>query len=175
LKSKFGSPAVAMTVDILAGLGVHTIIGVGFCGGLQESIQCGDLVLPLACVRDDGTSARYVAESYPAVSDIESLNRLCTLAKESGYQWHCGLVWSTDAILLETSALVNYWSSFGVSGVDMESGTLFTVARVLGMNAVAVLVASDNPLCGREMEPERLSEGITAAIELSFQFARQSV
>ena len=175
LKSKFGAPAVAMTVDVLATLGVESIIGVGFCGGLQKHIQCGDLVLPLACVRDDGTSVRYVAEAYPAVADIYSLDLLRNLAEASSHPWHCGLVWSTDAVLLETSALVEHWSNRGVSGVDMESGALFTLARLLGVRAAAILVASDNPASGQEMEPDKLSAGIAAAIDLSFEFAHSDL
>ncbi len=160
-----------MTVDVLASLGVTDIIGVGFCGGLQKHIQCGDIILPLACVRDDGTSVRYVTEAYPAVADIHSLDILRNLAAASHHPWHCGLVWSTDAVLLETSALIEHWSSRGVSGVDMESGALFTIARLLGVRTAAILVASDNPASGQEMEPDKLSTGITAAISLSFELA----
>ncbi|YAF94157.1 MAG: hypothetical protein AB3A66_16215 [Nodularia sp. CChRGM 3473] len=174
LKSKFGAPAVAMTIDVLASLGVTNIIGVGFCGGLQEYIQCGDIVLPLACIRDDGTSVRYVAEAYPAVADIYSLDILRNLAAATHHPWHCGLVWSTDAVLLETSDLVEYWSSRGVSGVDMESGALFTISRLLGMRTAVILVASDNPASGQEMEPDKLSAGIAAAVSLSFEFAKKT-
>lgn len=171
LKSKFGSPAVAMAVELLADMGVRSIVGVGYCGALDEGIQCGDLVLPLACVRDDGTSARYVTEAYPAVADLESLNLLRHLLSESGHRWHCGLVWSTDAVLLETSSSVRYWSSRNVIGVDMESGALFTVARLLGVQAAAILVASDNPAAGLETDQTNLLSGTAAAVELSLEFA----
>lgn len=79
----------------------------------------------------------------------------------------------TDAVLLETSALVEHWLSRGVSGVDMESGVLFTIARLLSVRAAAILVASDNATSGQEMEPDKLSAGITAAINLIFEFAEK--
>jgi len=171
LKSKFGAPAVAMAVEVLANMGVRTVIGVGFCGGLRPEIRCGDLVLPLASVRDDGTTARYVAEGYPAVADIEALDVLRQAAALPGHRWHCGFIWSTDGILLESTESVRHWASRGVIGVDMEVGALFTIARLRGLRAAAILVASDNPATGERTDIDRLSAGVDAAINLAFDLA----
>jgi purine-nucleoside phosphorylase len=81
------------------------------------------------------------------------------------------VVWSTDALLRETSALVNHWAKHGVIGVDMEAGALFTVARLLGLRAVSILVASDNPFLGVETDVSKLSTGMRAAIDLALEFA----
>jgi uridine phosphorylase len=171
LKSKFGAPAVAMTVELLAAAGVRTIVGVGFCGGLQADIDCGDIVLPLAAVRNDGVTAHYVPPMYPAVADLISLDFVRELAANLGRRWHCGIVWSTDALLLETTSLVNEWSGHGVIAVDMETSALFTLARLCGVRAVAVLVASDNPAACRATDPGMLSDGVDAAVQIGLEFA----
>jgi uridine phosphorylase len=171
LKSKFGAPAVAMAIEVLANMGVRTVIGVGFCGGLRPDIRCGDLVLPLASVRDDGTTARYVAEGYPAVADLEALDVLRQAAASLAHPWHCGFIWSTDGILLESTESVHHWSTRGVIGVDMEVGALYTIARLRGLRAAAVLVASDNPATGYRTDPAKLSAGVDAAISLAFDLA----
>ncbi|MGH8002683.1 MAG: hypothetical protein ACREPR_25430 [Brasilonema sp.] len=126
MKSKFGAPAVAMAVHVLSTMNTTNVIGVGYCGGLQADIYCGDFVLPIACVRDEGTSVRYVSSAYPAVADIQNYNNLQNIVHAAGLPYHCGLVWSTDAILLETSALVQEWSNRNIIGVEMESSVLFT-------------------------------------------------
>jgi uridine phosphorylase len=171
LNSKFGSPAVALAVQVAASMGVKSIIGIGYCGGFEESIECGDLILPFACIRDDGTSRCYVPKSYPAVADLTSLDLLRRLAEAGGWRWRCGLVWSTDAVLLETSAQVKSWAQRGAIAVDMESSTLFTVARLFGIRAVSILVASDHPVLCRESDYDKLVSGMNAAIELGFEFA----
>jgi uridine phosphorylase len=171
LKSKFGAPAVAMAVEVLANMGVRTVIGVGFCGGLRPDVNCGDLILPLASVRDDGTTARYVAEGYPAVADIEALDALRQAAVSLGHRWHCGFIWSTEGILLESTESVRHWATRGVIGVDMEVGALFTIARLRGVRAAAILVASDNPATGSRTDLARLSAGVDAAINLGFDLA----
>jgi uridine phosphorylase len=152
-------------------MGVRTVIGVGFCGGLKLDVYCGDLVLPLASVRDDGTTSRYVAEGYPAVADVEALDVLRQAAGSLGHRWHCGFIWSTDGILLESTESVRHWSSRGVIGVDMEVGALFTIARLRGLRAAAILVASDNPATGCRTDIAKLPAGVDAAINLGFDLA----
>jgi uridine phosphorylase len=173
LSSKFGAPAVAMTVECLAMMGVRNIVGVGYCGGLKEDVQSGDLVVPYACVRDDGTSAMYVEVEFPAVADIDLVMRLNSLVRGATQRSHTGVVWSTDAVLMETSERVRYWSSQGCVGVDMESGALFTVARLCGLHAASLLVASDNPLAGRETTFEMLGPATVIAVDASFELAIQ--
>jgi uridine phosphorylase len=125
--SKFGAPAVAMTVQALAHRGVKKILGVGFCGGLVPEIHSGTLVLPLACVRDDGTSSCHIEDGYPAVADVELLSRLRSITSAANLPSRTGLVFSTDAVLMESTALVQKWAPCGVIAIDMESGALVTI------------------------------------------------
>jgi uridine phosphorylase len=168
LRSKFGAPAVAMVTDVLASLHVKSILGVGFCGALQKNINSGDLIIPYACIRDDGTTAKYVSENYPAVADLFLLDTLREFAKISQYHWHCGIILSTDAVMLEDSTVLDKWSNRNVIGVDMESGALFIVARLLGIHTASILVASDNPVLNRRADPNKLSIGLNSAIDLAF-------
>lgn len=168
LNSKFGGPAVAMVVHTLSKTNTNNLIGVGYCGGLQKNIQCGDLVLPFGCVRDEGSCDRYVSKAYPAIADFTLHNTLIDAVREANLNYHSGLVWTTDAVLLETSTLVGEWSNKGILGVDMESSVLFTIARLFKIKAAAILVASDNPIVGKEAIAEKLAEGINRAIDISF-------
>jgi uridine phosphorylase len=173
LRSKLGAPAVALAVEVLARMGVTDILGVGFCGGLWKEISCGDLLLPLAAVRDDGTSIRYVTPEYPAVPAVEHLDLLRQIAKKGTARWHCGLVWSTDAALLETTEKVQHWSGRGVLGVDMETGALLTVSRLRGVRASSILVTSDHAGLGLETEIPRLKGGLQAALDLALECAAE--
>jgi len=164
LRSVFGAPAAAMAVDVLASLGVKNILGVGYCGGLQPNVACGDLVLASAAVRDEGVSKQYVSESYPAAADPDMLECARTILRQGTTRWHCGPVWTTDAIMRESSAAVERWSDCNVLGVDMETSALLTLARMFRMRAVSLLVASDHPA-----DPSLLKAGTSAAIEAGFR------
>ena len=170
LSSKFGAPAPAMTVEVLADLGVRHLVGVGFCGGLAGDVQCGDFVLPSAALRDDGTTARYVDASYVAAADPAGVARFRELAKADGAVVHVGPVWSTDTVMLETTANLRRWAQAGAIGVEMECGALFTLAALRGITAVAVLVASDHPIAGRETDLNALSAGHARAARLALDY-----
>jgi uridine phosphorylase len=160
LNSRFGSPAVAMTVDLLSDLGVRALLGIGFCGAINQKINCGDLVLPLACVRDEGTCTHYVPLSYPAVVSPECFFSLREKVASCGHPWHSGLVWSTDAVLLETSDKVEVQNKRHVLAVDMECSTLFTISRLKGIAAAAILVASDHPGRRQLADPNLVAKGL---------------
>lgn len=166
LNSRLGSPSVAMTVDLLADYGVRAVLGIGFCGAIDPRINSGDLVLPIACVRDEGTSTHYVPLSYPAVASFECLLLLKDQLASCGHSWHCGLVWSTDAVLLETSQKINQQKECHVLAVDMECSTLFTIARLKGIAASAILVASDHPGRCQMANPNLVVTGVAQAAKV---------
>lgn len=63
MSPKFGAPAAALAVDLLAGRGVREVLGIGFCGGVDPALRCGDLFVPEAAVSSDGTCPTCVPES----------------------------------------------------------------------------------------------------------------
>lgn len=173
MKSKFGGPAVAMTVELLARAGVELIAGIGYCGGLRNEIKSGELVIPYASIRDESTSSRFVPDSFPAVADLDLWSY--AMKAESPAIRHSGVVWTTDAILLETSKDVQYWSHRGAVGVDMESATLFVLSRLHSVRSFCVLVASDNPLKRERTVLAALKIGRDRAISLVLQVLGQGL
>ncbi len=160
MSPKLGAPAAALAVDLLVRRGAREIIGLGFCGGIDESLRGGDVFLPLAAVSSDGTSRAYAPERYPAVADPALLSRLTP----GGTAERVALVWSVDAVLTQDSTFVGRCRALGVGAVDMETAALLTVARLRGARAATVLVVSDHPGRGECADPDRLSAGAEAAI-----------
>src|ERR1700747_1536703 len=76
MSTGMGGPSVAIGIEELHELGVHTILRVGTCGALQPGVKMGDLVIALAAVRSEGTSDGYVPREYPAVASLDMINAL---------------------------------------------------------------------------------------------------
>src|SRR5438552_5705434 len=68
MSTGMGGPSVAIGVEELHELGVHTLLRVGTCGASQPEIKMGDLVIAIGAVRSEGTPAGYVPEEYPALA-----------------------------------------------------------------------------------------------------------
>ena len=83
-----GCPSAAIIVEELANCGVKTFIRAGTTGAIQEDIELGDVIIPIATVRDDGTTKEYVGAEYPAVASFEVAEALKKVAEEATVRAH---------------------------------------------------------------------------------------
>src|SRR5205814_8855788 len=98
MSSGMGGPSVAIGVEELHELGVHTLLRVGTCGALQRGVKMGDLVIALGAVRTEGTPDGYVPKEYPAIASLDVVNALIEAGQASGAPYHVGLLRSVDAL-----------------------------------------------------------------------------
>ncbi|MFT8890024.1 MAG: uridine phosphorylase [Ethanoligenens sp.] len=145
-----GGPSAAIAMEELASIGVDTFIRVGTCGGMQLAVQGGDLIVPTAAIRMDGTSREYLPVEFPAVADFALTQALSDAANRQGVHTHLGVVQSKDSFYGQHEPermpvgqrLMfdwNAWIKGGALASEMECATLFTVAACLGVRAGAVL------------------------------------
>ncbi|HET9051796.1 MAG TPA: nucleoside phosphorylase [Candidatus Dormibacteraeota bacterium] len=145
-----GGPSAAIAVEELCDLGAHTLLRVGTCGAMQPFLRIGDLVIPQAAVRDEGTSHQYVPGGWPAVAHLEVVDALRAAARASGAGWHAGVVQSKDGFYSEmepermpaAAALLAHREActrIGVLASEMECAAVFTVAATRRVRAGAVL------------------------------------
>jgi AMP nucleosidase len=55
-----GSPNAATVMDLLSAIAPKAVLFLGKCGGLKRKNQIGDLILPIAAIRGEGTSNDYL-------------------------------------------------------------------------------------------------------------------
>ena len=129
----------------------------GTCGALPAAIECGDLIVPAAAVRRDGTADRYLPLEHPAFADPEVYMALVEACEQLGYRYHTGIACSVGSFYLgqERPVTGGFWQSAadglvedlrqaGVSCFEMECSALFVLARLFGMRSGAVLAAVAN-------------------------------
>ncbi|HKW70205.1 MAG TPA: nucleoside phosphorylase, partial [Candidatus Dormibacteraeota bacterium] len=140
MSTGMGGPSVAIGVEELHELGVHTLLRVGTCGALQANIKMGDLVIAIGSVRTEGTPDGYVPKEYPAVASLDVINALIEAAEAAHAPYHVGLMRSVDALYSDLvpdemprpdlREELDLWSRAGILGNDMETSTLFIVSRL---------------------------------------------
>jgi uridine phosphorylase len=141
MSTGMGGPSVAIGIEELSELGVHTFLRVGTFGAAQPEIKMGDLVIAEGSVRTEGTPNGYVPLEYPAIASLDVVNALVAAAKAAGAPHHLGVIRSVDALYsdlvpdqmprsTELKEELKMWARAGVLGNEMESSTLFIVARM---------------------------------------------
>ncbi len=148
--SRVGSPVASDCAYYLRFTPCRFIIYTGLIGALQHHIRVGDLIVPTAALRGEGSSRYFVDEIYPAVADF-GLLRAVSSTLEKVYvgcdiETYYGPVYTTDSFATETNEFLELWRSRNLLGIEMETSAIYTVASIYGIRAAAVHIVSDNPL-----------------------------
>src|SRR3981081_3388769 len=92
MSTGMGGPSVAIGIEELSELGVHTFLRVGTCGAAQPEIKMGDLIIAEGSVRTEGTPNGYVPLEYPAIASLDVVNALVAAAEAAGAPHHLGVI-----------------------------------------------------------------------------------
>lgn len=130
-----GGPSAAIVYEELINLGARVLIRVGSVAALQPELSEGDVVIPYACVRDDGVTRYYVAENYPAVASPLVYQALVAAAKRLGHQVFTGINWTHAAFYARTSEYFQQWARKRVISMEMEAAALMVIASLRGVHA----------------------------------------
>ena len=150
-----GGPVdVEWTVALAYMRRAKVLVGVGWCGALQEDIEIGDAVIPIATIRDEDASTHYVDPSFPAVADP----RLIAIAVEDvrprierlGSKLWLGITVTTSSMLAETPERVKSWKKHKALCVDGETSILYTLSYLANIPSLTLLAVSDNVVLGKD-------------------------
>jgi purine-nucleoside phosphorylase len=139
-----GGPLAAWGVETLIALGVKEVILLGSSGALIKEIGRGDLILPAAAVREEGTSYHYLPPDQAVHASPRLRGHLEDVMDRLGIAYHQGDVWTTDAFFRETWQKVERFRSDGVVCVDMEAASLFAVAQYRGIDLACLFYGGDS-------------------------------
>ena len=148
-----GGPSTVICLEELVRLGVHTFIRIGSCSTTAECVKRGDLVIPFAAVRMDGTSMHYAPVEYPATPNLEVLDAIRAAAAEKAYPSHVGTIITRDSFYTQNEAdkkpvgylLTPKWNAYKMMGAiatEMECAPLFIAGASLGVRTGCVTVCA---------------------------------
>ena len=179
-----GGPSAAICVEELAKIGVDTFIRVGTCGGMQDKVLPGDVVIASGAIRMDGTSKEYMPIEFPAVADFRITAALDKAAEELGIRRHVGIVQAKDSfygqhspdtmgVSYELKQKWEAWIKGGCLASEMESATLFIVASLRRLRAGAVFHCVWNQeLAGKGMPEDQKVTDTSLAIKTAVEALR---
>lgn len=142
-----GSPNAATIMDLLEAITPNAVLFLGKCGGLKKVNKVGDLILPIAAIRGDGTSDDYFPPEVPALPAFALQKAISTAIRENERDYWTGVVYTTNRRVWEwDDNFKEYLLSIKAMGIDMETATIFSVGFHNRIPTGALLLVSDVPM-----------------------------
>jgi AMP nucleosidase len=142
-----GSANAATIVDLLAAVNPKAILFLGKCGGLKRKNQLGDLILPIAAIRGEGTSDDYLPPMVPALPAFSLQRAVSTTIRNLGQDYWTGTVFTTNRRVWEHDEnFKQHLRTTRSMAIDMETATLFIVGFANEIPTGSLLLVSDQPM-----------------------------
>ena len=142
-----GSSVAATIMDLLSAVHPKAVIFLGKCGGLKKKNKVGDLILPIAAIRGEGTSNDYMPAEVPALPSFALQKAISTTIRDFGRDYWTGTCYTTNRRVWEhDKAFKKYLKELRAMAIDMETATIFTTGFANKIPTGALLLVSDQPM-----------------------------
>ncbi len=157
-----GSAMAATVMDLLSAIMPKAVLFLGKCGGLKKKTQIGDLILPIAAIRGEGTSNDYLPPEVPALPSFRLQMAVSAMIRKYECDYWTGTVYTTNRRVWEHDEnFKNYLRKIRSMAIDMETATIFTTGFANGIPRGALLLVSDNPMVPEGVKTSESDKEVT--------------
>ena len=142
-----GSANAPTIMDLLSAVHPKAILFLGKCGGLKKKNKLGDLILPIAAIRNEGTSNNYLPAEVPALPAFSLQRAVSSTIRAYELDYWTGTVFTTNRRVWEHDEdFKAYLVKTRSMAIDMETATIFTVGFANEIPTGALLLVTDQPM-----------------------------
>src|SRR6478609_7539132 len=157
-----GSPGAATIMDLLTAIQPEAVLFLGKCGGLKKRNKIGDLILPIAAIRGEGTSNDYFPPEVPALPAFALQKAISTTIRDYQVDYWTGTVYTTNRRVWEhDEEFKDYLQQVRAYAIDMETATIFAVGFYNKIPTGALLLVSDQPMVPEGVKTEESDKKVT--------------
>ncbi len=172
-----GSPNAATIMDCLSAIMPKACVFLGKCGGLKSKNEIGDLILPIAAIRGEGTSNDYFPPEVPALPSFALQKAISTTIRDYNQDYWTGTCYTTNRRVWEWDEdFKNYLRKIRAQAIDMETATIFSTAFYNKIPTGALLLVSDSPMTPDGVKTEASDKAVTKSyVELHLKIGIDSL
>lgn len=157
-----GSANAATIMDLLMAAKPKACLFLGKCGGLKQKNKLGDLILPLAAIRGEGTSNDYMHPDVPALPAFSLQKAVSQTIVNHKCDYWTGTIYTTNRRVWEhDEAFKDHLRKLRCMAVDMETATLFVAGFHNEIPLGALLLVSDQPMIPEGVKTEASDEVVS--------------
>ena len=156
-----GSATAATVMDLLSAIHPKAVLFLGKCGGIKHRASIGDLILPIAAIRGEGTSGDYFPAEVPALPAFALQRAISTTIRTHARDYWTGTVYTTNRRVWEhDEKFKRYLKKIRCMAVDMETATIFMTGFFNEIPTGALLLVSDQPMTPEGVKTVRSDEQV---------------
>lgn len=157
-----GSAGAATVMDLLQAIHPKAVLFLGKCGGLKKKNNIGDLILPIAAIRGEGTSNDYFPPEVPALPAFNLQKAISHTIRSSNRDYWTGTVYTTNRRVWEhDEKFKEYLRVLRAMAIDMETATIFSVGFHNEIPTGALLLVTDQPMIPEGVKTEASDKAVT--------------
>jgi AMP nucleosidase len=158
-----GSAMAATIMDLLTAVHPKAVLFLGKCGGLKKKNAIGDLILPIAAIRGEGTSNDYLPAEVPALPSFNLQKAISYTIRLKGLDYWTGTVYTTNRRVWEhDEKFKDYLRTLRAMAIDMETATIFSVGFCNEIPTGALLLVSDQPMIPEGVKTEESDKKVSS-------------
>ncbi|MEM1081600.1 MAG: AMP nucleosidase [Pseudomonadota bacterium] len=158
-----GSANAATIMDLLSAVAPKACLFLGKCGGLKKKNKLGDMILPIAAIRGEGTSNDYFPPEVPSLPAFTLQRAVSTNIRDHDLDYWTGTVYTTNRRVWEhDKAFKKYLRKTRCMAIDMETATIFITGFANQIPTGALLLVSDQPMIPDGVKTDASDRLITA-------------
>jgi AMP nucleosidase len=161
-----GSASAATVMDLLVAINPKAVLFLGKCGGLKKKNEIGDLILPIAAIRGEGTSNDYLPSEVPALPAFSLQKAISYTIRLNNLDYWTGTVYTTNRRVWEhDEKFKDYLRTLRAMAIDMETATIFTVGFANEIPTGALLLVTDQPMIAEGIKTEASDKKVTETFQ----------
>ncbi len=176
-----GSASAATCMDLLSAIAPKAVLFLGKCGGLKKKNEVGDLILPIAAIRGEGTSNDYFPKEVPALPSFALQKAISTTIRDHNRDYWTGTCYTTNRRVWEHDGeFKEYLMKIRAMAIDMETATIFSVGFYNEIPTGALLLVSDQPMISdgvktSESDAKVTAEYVTTHLNIGIESLKQLI
>ncbi|KKK38918.1 uridine phosphorylase [Mesobacillus campisalis] len=148
-----GGPSAAIALEEMYECGMEVAVRLGTVMGLKSNL--GKYIIPKGAMRKEKTSHTYVDSSFPAVADYDLVACMNESVSTNEREYENGIVCTMDGYYTEMKESklsremgrdipgeIAELHKYNISGIDMESGVVLTLANLMGIRGCVVTLTT---------------------------------
>jgi AMP nucleosidase len=157
-----GSANAATIMDLLSAVSPKACLFLGKCGGLKKKNNLGDMILPIAAIRGEGTSNDYFPPEVPSLPAFTLQRAVSSTVRDHDVDYWTGTVYTTNRRVWEHDAdFKEYLRRVRCMAIDMETATIFSTGFANKIPSGALLLVTDQPMVPEGVKTDASDQVVT--------------